>query len=294
MSETMTSLRRQLDVTRDLQSVVTTMRALAAVNIRQYQEAVAALEEYRRTIALGLRIVLFNNPQAALEEVRPPHRQIAVVIGSDQGLVGQFNRHVVDHAHQTMQQWAGDQEMLLVCAVGQRVVPQLADHGYAVDAVLRVPNTKAAITPIVRRILFQVAAWRDAHQINQLVLFHNRPTSQASYTPERIQLLPLDAEWLATLREAGWDSRTLPTSRIDELTLFRQLIQQHLFASLYYALASSLASENASRLASMENAKQNIEERLSDLEHRFNQQRQSAITEELFDVMAGFELLRDE
>jgi F-type H+-transporting ATPase subunit gamma len=61
--------------------------------------------------------------------------------------------------------------------------------------------------------------------------------------------------------------------------------------ALFRAHAESLASENASRLASMQAAENNIEEKIDDLAARYRRRRQSAITEELLDVVSGFEAL---
>jgi len=60
------------------------------------------------------------------------------------------------------------------------------------------------------------------------------------------------------------------------------------------AYAESLASENASRLAAMQRAEKNIDELLDDLSLKFHGLRQSNIDEELFDVVAGFEALKDD
>ncbi|HBY57563.1 MAG TPA: hypothetical protein DEG96_06865 [Candidatus Atribacteria bacterium] len=60
---------------------------------------------------------------------------------------------------------------------------------------------------------------------------------------------------------------------------------------LYRAFIESMASENASRLTAMQKAEENIEERLDNLNSQFNRQRQNAITEELLDIIAGFEAL---
>jgi len=69
------------------------------------------------------------------------------------------------------------------------------------------------------------------------------------------------------------------------------LIREFLFVSLFRACADSLASENASRLAAMQRADKNIDELLDDLNGTFHRVRQSAIDEELFDVISGFEAL---
>jgi F-type H+-transporting ATPase subunit gamma len=61
--------------------------------------------------------------------------------------------------------------------------------------------------------------------------------------------------------------------------------------SLCRAFAESLASENASRLSSMQAAEKNIEERLDQLNAQYHHLRQSSSTEELMDVVAGYEVL---
>jgi F-type H+-transporting ATPase subunit gamma len=73
--------------------------------------------------------------------------------------------------------------------------------------------------------------------------------------------------------------------------IFRSMIREYLFVSIYKAFANSLASENASRLAAMQNAEKNIEERLEELHVHFHRQRQMTITEELLDIVAGFEAM---
>ncbi len=71
----------------------------------------------------------------------------------------------------------------------------------------------------------------------------------------------------------------------------RALIREYLFISIFRACAESLASENASRLAAMQRAEKNIDDLQEKLGREFNRLRQSAIDEELFDVVAGYELL---
>ena len=108
---------------------------------------------------------------------------------------------------------------------------------------------------------------------------------------DRCSLLPVDRKWLKDLEKKKWESQTLPMFTMDWEALFRSLIREYLFVSLYRAFADSLASENASRLAAMQSAEKNIEERLEELFLQFHRQRQMTITEELLDIVAGFEAL---
>ena len=75
--------------------------------------------------------------------------------------------------------------------------------------------------------------------------------------------------------------------------LLSALVRQYLFISLYRACAESLASENASRLVAMRGAERNIGDKIEELTRLFHQQRQMAVTEELLDIVVGFEALAE-
>ncbi len=60
--QTIESLKRKIQSAQDLLGVVKTMKALAAVSIRQYQKAVESLSEYNRTVEMGLQVVLKQQP----------------------------------------------------------------------------------------------------------------------------------------------------------------------------------------------------------------------------------------
>jgi F-type H+-transporting ATPase subunit gamma len=95
-------------------------------------------------------------------------------------------------------------------------------------------------------------------------------------------------DWLKDLRDAPWPSRGLPIFRAPAPALFAGLMRQYLLVSLFRAIAESLASEHASRLAAMEAAQSNIEEHLEELQSDYRRERQSAITEELMDIVSGY------
>jgi alternate F1F0 ATPase F1 subunit gamma len=109
MSESAVSLRRQIHSAGDLQSVVRTMKALAASSIGQYEKSVHALGDYYRAVELGLAASLkASKPEAFAVERKgmPDAGDIgAIVFGSDQGLVGQFNDMIADYAIQTLSQF---------------------------------------------------------------------------------------------------------------------------------------------------------------------------------------------
>ena len=292
MSETTASLRRKIENAGDLQSVVRTMKALAASSIGQYEKSVRALGDYYHTVELGLGVCFRESGPAPLigerQEQKGAGEIDAVVFGSDQGLVGQFNDVIAEYAMKTLAPWPGQHR---IWAVGERVRARLADGGLPEAGFFPVPNSVKAITPLVGRILVESEKRQNHGEITELHLFYNRPTSGAVYAPVSQRLLPLDENWRRGLFQLPWPTANLPEVMGGGMSTLRALIREYLFVSLFRACAESLASENASRLAAMQRADKNIDDLLGSLNGTFHRLRQSGIDEELFDVISGFEAL---
>lgn len=295
MSDTTASLRRKIDSAGDLQSVVRTMKAMAASSIGQYEKSVRALTDFACTVELGLGACLRKNGIIPLpvQGKRPqsPKTITAVVFGSDQGLVGQFNDVVADYALETL---VGLSTQIEVWAVGERVHARLEDAGLQLRGLFNVPNSVKAITPLVGKILLESGTRSSEDEGAELYIFHNRPHAGAVYRPVSQRLLPLDQDWQYNLAKRPWPTGCLPEVMGNDIATLRVFIGEYLFVSLFRACAESLASENASRLAAMQRADKNINELLAELKGTFHRLRQSGIDEELFDVVFGFEALRAE
>lgn len=292
--QTLESLRRSIDITRELQSVVKTMKALAGVNIRQCERAARAVAEYNRTIEMGLQIALGRLWERAIPSQHMAGTKLgALVFGSDQGMCGLLNDQVVSHASRALRKLAVRREDQTIMAVGVRAASQLEASGRKIEGPVRVPIAVSGITVAVEEALRIIEDWHSNRGIELVVLFYARPVSGAWYRVVGVRLLPIDAEWIKSLHAKPWPSKVMPTFTMDEEQLFHALVREYLFVSLFQAFADSLASENASRLASMQVAEKNIEERLRDLTLESHQQRQDAITGELLDIIASFEALRE-
>ncbi|MFC5582738.1 F0F1 ATP synthase subunit gamma [Rhodanobacter terrae] len=287
MSDSLANLRRKIGSAAELQSVVRTMKALAASSIGQYEQSVLSLSDYYRTVELALGVCF---RQAAAASALPPEaREHAasgiVVFGSDQGLVGQFNDKVTEHALETLAELAGN---TLVWAVGERVHARLTDAGITPVGLFGLPGSVQAITPLVWNILVHSERQQS---LSALHLCYNQPLAGAGFAPVSQRLLPLDDAWRRRLADRAWPTRNLPEVIGNRSTTLRALIREYLFVSIFRACAESLAAENASRLAAMQRAEKNIDSLLETLNGSFHRLRQDSIDEELFDVITGFEAL---
>lgn len=283
--------QRKIQTCRDLQSVVKTMKALAAVSIRQYEKAVTSLQDYNLTVEKGLQILLRQNFRLKPTPIALTGTLGIVIFGSDQGMCGQFNEQVLRHFLDYVQPLQLPPERLKIIVVGDRLVGGLEREGFSPAIECRTPSSVKAITPLLQSMLVEIQGWQSKHNLQKLIFFYNNHDQKTGYQPHRRRVLPLDRKWLDRIQAKGWETNMVPQSNMASEALFSALIRQYFFVTLFQACAESLASENASRLASMQVAEKNISERLEALNLEYQNERQTGITNELLDIVSGFEAL---
>ena len=290
--QTLEGLKRKIVTVNDLLSVVKTMKSLAALNIRTYENAVESLGHYERVVSLGWRSLIPG--RISLPRVRATGPCVLFVVGSDQGMCGQFNEAVAEQARRTAEEQRARGRAVLVWTSGERVRASLEDQGLAPALHFPLPGSLPGITEQIGALL---QAYATVHQKGQSIRFHlahNQLRGQSSYEPASLQLFPFDKTWREQLGGQGWPGRSIPLPGPGVQRLFRDLLEQYLFILLYRAFALSMAAENAARLAAMQAAEKNIQELDESLQSNYRQTRQNAITEELIDIVSGFVALEDD
>ena len=88
-------LRRRIKTTQDLRDIVSNMKMLSSVSILQYEQADKALDKYLRNLRDAFHILALHQalPQTSGTKVKNP-RYLFLLIGSDNGMVGRFNREI--------------------------------------------------------------------------------------------------------------------------------------------------------------------------------------------------------
>ncbi|MEA3470023.1 MAG: F0F1 ATP synthase subunit gamma [Thermodesulfobacteriota bacterium] len=291
--ETIERLNRKLSSYGDLRDIVSTMKSLSAASIHQYEKAVHSLEEYQRTVELGLHIVLRESEIPAARQPRKDERLAAVIFGTDYGLCGRFNEEITEYALQRMDSMVANPERNIL-VVGMRAAELLEQAGQPVNKTENLPGTANQITALVQDLLIQIDHWRDNPGVEWLYLFHNRPGGRSSYRPSSLHLLPLHMKRFHRIEEKAWPSRNLPTYTMEQKALLSSLLRQYFFISLFRTCAESQAAEYGSRLAAMQAAERNMNERIDEVNGQYRRARQEAITTELLDVVAGFEAVSGE
>ncbi len=295
MSDQMRVFQKKIKTMNSLKSIIKTMKILSAINIASYEKSVKALQHYYQSVKLGLIACLLQSPQIvqAVEGKKAASKRTgAVIFGSDQGMVGQFNDQIAEYAHKELALISAEK---IIWPVGERVYSRLVDYpDLNIKNPFTLPNSIGHISILISQLLDEIERERTIANVDQLLIFYNRPVSGAKFEPTCLSLLPIDKKWMNSFIVKKWPTNMIPEVVDGVEITFSTLIRQHLYTSIIKACAESLASENACRLASMQVAEKHIDELLERQYLKYNQERQNRIDEELFDLVSGFEVIMAE
>lgn len=287
-------LQKRIKTTQDLRSIVSTMKSLSAVSIIQYDTALKSLIEYGRTINLGA-VALMKNGELELPKtavVKPDaKRALAVLIGSDTGLVGKMNREVVRYAQKTLIEKGFKIDRSVFIAVGRQIIGQLQRNQWNVAANYPVSNSVKAVSKTAASVLVTADEHMRANRITHVYVFYSHKRG-VSVAPTETLLMPLGTEWLERVKKMGWPGRNFPTYTLPASAIYSALVRERLLIELSTAITEALSAEHHMRLTTMQAAEKNIDENLESMNLEYQQMRQENITTELLDVVSGAEALR--
>ena len=290
--QTLEILNRKIKTAHDLLGVVKTMKSLAAVNIRQFERAVESLEQYKTIVDMGWTVLLrYGQPMPFKTR---GEAAVCMIVGSDQGMCGQFNEVLWPHAQEHVQTLKDQGLDITYWGMGERINNMLQDTGLPTGELLSIPGSLNAINGRVQDVIQKIESWRSTHELEHVYVCHNMVSDQGGYSQVFQKVLPLDKAWAEAYITQKWPNRCLPMMGLPREAMFKHLFSQYLFVSFYRAFAQSMASENAARLMAMQAAEKNILELEEELQALFRERRQAGITGELLDIISGFEALSEE
>ncbi len=288
MTQTIETLNRRKGAMEGIRGVVHTMKALSAINAHPYEQAARGIDAWRSTVLDGLQAFLrqYGDIDLVVSEGALP---VIIAFGSDQGLCGNYNELVTAVVAEHPAALTGAH----ILCVGAQMEDALQGVGLPVAATLMPPaNTdglgRLAGDLVTRISAVDAAATRD---ITVTLAFTERAPDGVQTAVTR-RILPLAPRLIQEISSRPWTSRSLPAFNTEPPRVFAALIRNYLFASLFRAAAEALVTENAARLARMQQAERSIDDRLAELRSQTHTARQSEITEELLDIIAGFEALK--
>lgn len=210
-------------------------------------------------------------------------KKAVIVITANRGLAGGYNSNIV----KLIKNSDFKKEDLLLYTIGTKGRDALARLGYIIAAdyseVIDEPMYSDAME-ISKKLLEEFAAGR----IGEIYVAYTGFKNTVTHVPTLLKLLPVKVE---DDRPQSEDHQAVMEFEPECEEAIDLIIPKYITSLIYGALIESVASENGARMQAMDSATSNADDMISKLSLLYNRARQSSITQELTEIIAGAEAI---
>ena len=285
-------IRTRINSVRSTRQVTSAMKMVSAAKLKKAQNDVAKVRPFEAKLAqimgmLGSSVadVSLNYPAY---RVSSKGKVLLIAIASDKGLAGALNANVVKEVESlSTGEYAAEASRgeLEVLAIGKQVAKGLRSRH------VEVPTTEVAdfyddfTSQKVYDVADSVASRFASKEYRKVVLVYNEFVNAAVQNVRDVQLLPLSLETeSAESEQTAFKDFIIEPNKEEVLA---DLIPQAIRLRMLSVVRESLASEHGARMTSMHKATDNATELLGELQLQYNKARQTAITNELIEIVSG-------
>ena len=276
-------IRTKISSIQSTQKITSAMEMVAASKMRKAQDRMQLGKPYARR----MRSVVGHIANAAPEyqhmymEKREVKRVGYIIVSTDRGLCGGLNINLFKAAIKSMKAWNDQGIEIDLSLVGAKATAFFNSYGGNVIAAVRDLGEEPSLADLIGGVKAMLDAYEEG-KIDRLFLVSNEFVNTMTQEPSVEQLLPLEAEESGEMAH-HWDYIYEP----DAKELLEGLLTRYIESQVYQAVVENGACEQAARMLAMKNATDNAGDLIDDLQLIYNKARQSAITQELSEIVSG-------
>jgi F-type H+-transporting ATPase subunit gamma len=280
--------KRRIRSVKNTQQITKAMKMVAAAKLRKAQERAEQSRPYTETLqgTLARLAALSTDVQHPLLVKRDEVRKVGyIVVTADRGLCGGYNTNIIRAVSDAM---ATDERKIKngIIAVGKKA-REFYRKRQGLDAEYINLGDVVSYTD-AREIAEYVINAYENEELDEVYLVYARFINALRQVPTVSKLLPIETiEQEVETAEKYVEYIYEPSAEMILLTL----LPRYIGSQIYHAMLESKASEQGARMTAMGNATQNAGEIIDALNLQMNKVRQSAITDEILDIVGGAEAL---
>ena len=276
-------IRTQMLSIKSTQKITSAMEMVAASKMRRAQERMQLGKPYAKRMREVIGHLANANPEYkhSFMQQRDVKRVGFILVSSDRGLCGGLNINVFKTAIRNMKPWSDQGVDIDLCLIGAKASAFFKSFGGNVVAATRDLGEAPSVADLIGSVKVMLDAYADG-KIDRLYLVSNEFVNTMTQSPTLRQLLPLEPEENTKLKH-HWDYLYEPNAEV----LLDGLLTRYIESQVYQAVVENAAAEQAARMIAMKSATDNAGELIDSLKLIYNKARQSAITQELSEIVGG-------
>ena len=292
-------IKSRINSVQNTKKITKAMKMVAAAKVKKAESTVKAgrpfsdelLHLFRKMLGTvseyskqGLKVerALDNYPE--LITPREVKAEGLLVMTSNKGLAGAYNANVIKAAFKRIKENKANGIKTYIYPVGQKAISAFK-HKNSDDFILKNEYLSVANNPTATGatlIAEDLAVDFVNGNLDSIDIFTTHFNNMMSYNVVAWEILPVKVE-----KAAEHEIDPLMTFEPSPHAVLKQLVPMYITNSIYQALLEANASELASRMTAMSAASNNAEEMINNLTIDYNKARQSAITQELVEIVSG-------
>lgn len=285
-------VRTRIESVNSTKQITSAMKMVAASKLRKSQNAILALRPYAEKFSEILERLTANGQQSMVNGQQPTVNRVLIIpLSSNKGLCGVFNANVIRETINLIkneyQDLLDDNRLDILC-IGSKVEESLKFKKYPVvgnENVLLDDLTYDNAASFAERLMKDF----EDKKYDKIVFVYNQFKNAATQVLVTEQFLPVVSQ------QSTDDSQKSEVDYIympNKEDIFNVMLPKSLKMQVYKILLDSFASEQGARMISMTQATDNATELLKELNLSYNKARQSAITNELVEIVSGANALK--
>lgn len=277
----MRDIKRRKESVQSTQQITKAMKLVATVKLQKARGKAESNKPYFNMLYDTICSILSmtKNVNHKFLQESDCKKKAVIAVTSNRGLAGGYNSNIV----KTILAADFPKEDTYIYAVGKKGIEGLSRKGYNIhkdySEVINSPLFADA-TQMTKELLTQYSQGEIGEIYIAYTNFKNTVTQEAKL----IKLLPISAD---DFEEVEVDDKLLMNFEPSPEEVLDMVIPKYMSNIIFGAFLESVASENGARMQAMDSATSNAEDMISSLSLKYNRARQSAITQELTEIIAG-------
>lgn len=292
-------VRTRIESVNSTKQITSAMKMVAASKLRKAQNSIMALRPYADKFSEILERIMSSCQQLKANSQQPTANNILIIpLSSNKGLCGTFNANVIRETINLIKdeyQDLFDNGKVDILCVGSKVEEALQFKKYPVvgnENILLDDITYDNAAAFAERLMKDF----DDKKYDKIVFVYNQFKNAATQVLVTEQFLPVISQQPRANGQQPATNSQEPTDYIfmpNKEDIFKEMLPKSLKLQVYKILLDSYASEQGARMISMTQATDNATELLKELNISYNKARQSAITNELVEIISGANALNN-
>lgn len=275
------TIKRRIKSVTNTKKITNAMGLIATSNLRKSRKNLEANKAYYEAFNDVINKLINSCEEENLYVTgNKSDKKLYIALTSDSGLCGGFNGAVVAAADEVMSK---DKEKSLLITVGQKGISYFKRLKYdTLSEYVDIPNEPGLKE--AKEIADRALGLYVKGEIGEVHIVYTKFISTVTQKVEVKKILPLEPKKMDTMSIAEFE----PSAEI----ILERAVKLHLEQQIFNLLLNSKASEQAARMSSMDSSTKNANDLLDALNLKYNRIRQSAITQEITEIVGGAEALK--